>query len=201
MTTPLKIEVGKFYRTRDGQKRRVICVDSPRKYLPVVALDEFGFLCAYTASGIYLSSKTESCLDLISPWIEAPNPGEGWRLLEGKERPLATDEIWVDLDPRWDTNHKWHLSVETAEAVQKRGIFFRRRIRPVVDWAAMPKWAQWVAQHQSGTWCWFDSKPKAHDSAWYQSVNGLFGGIPNDHSPTFTGSWKDSLVSREEAGR
>ena len=31
---------------------------------------------------------------------------------------------------------------------------------PVVDWAAMPAWARWVAQNADGSWWWFVKKPE-----------------------------------------
>lgn len=209
MTTPLKIEVGKFYKTRDGKKRRVICVDSPRKDLPIVALDELGFLSAYTARGIYLSSQSESCLDLISPWIEAPNPGEGWRLLGDDEQVLESDDLHA-IGYAWvKHNHTGRSVAAVREVVKNSGfsdvaesIFFRRRIRPVVDWSAMPKWAQWVAMDEDGDWFWFVGKPRPGFHHWMpENTSSLQQVIPPAYSPTFTGSWKDSLVSREEAGR
>ena len=69
--------------------------------------------------------------------------------------------------------------------------------RPVVDWSVMPAWAKWVAVDKSGTWCWYTDEPSINDRH-YVVDNGIYGTIPREHAPTYTGDWKNSLVGRPE---
>ena len=66
----MKIELGKTYKTRDGLKARVICVD--RKFDdPVVALffmGDYESIGTFRADGRYCSE--ESGTDLIEEWRE-----------------------------------------------------------------------------------------------------------------------------------
>lgn len=69
----MKFEVGKLYKTRDGRKARVICVDS--KYIdhPIVALVESKSagedLYQFKSDGKWVALG-ESDLDLIAEWKE-----------------------------------------------------------------------------------------------------------------------------------
>lgn len=67
--------------------------------------------------------------------------------------------------------------------------------KPVVNWAAMPAWAKWVAMDEDGHWWWFDKKPREL-STWWEEDGGYCGRIPVSHVPSFTGDWRDSLVER-----
>jgi hypothetical protein len=72
----MKIELNKTYRTRDGRKARVICVDRRSDY-SIVALISPGLNNAVEDVFIYLSdgicSATEDLpLDLISEWVDKP---------------------------------------------------------------------------------------------------------------------------------
>ena len=64
---PLKIEVGKFYKTRDGRKAFVyakIGIDCPYTFCVVKA----GKLDAYNVNEEGKQAADEQPLDLISPW-------------------------------------------------------------------------------------------------------------------------------------
>lgn len=145
--TPLVIEAGKCYRTRDGRKARVLCTD--RKVmgkLTVVALVDFGSyeeVQHIRSNGRYQGAEAESDIDLIAPWVDAP----------------------------------------------------------VVDWAAMPAWANWVAQNKESGWFGYPNDPKICEDAdmWLMSGSqvGCFH-IPESHAPSFSGNWRDSLVQRPE---
>lgn len=68
---------------------------------------------------------------------------------------------------------------------------------PVVDWDAMPGWANWVAQCDNGEWRWFVAKPVQLDlgfSSFYGQTD--YGIIPPLHCPESTGNWRDSLCER-----
>lgn len=69
----MKIELNKFYRTRDGRKARVICVDSKSDY-PIIALIERDDLnersAEFSSEGNIFRDNSESRLDLVSEWTE-----------------------------------------------------------------------------------------------------------------------------------
>ncbi len=193
----LIIKLNHLYRTRDGRKARVVCVDRKGEQ-PIVALLKDGSTddCCrlFTAEGKYWPySEKEQPEDLLSPWVDKPEVGEGFRLLEGDELPLASDEIWWK-GYHW-SNHSWHYAgdKETAAQGQARGIFFRRRTTPLVDWSAMPRWAKWVAMDANGEWFTYAIKPTQREG--YFS-GGSVGSIPEPFEPSFTGPWTASLVER-----
>jgi hypothetical protein len=56
-------------------------------------------------------------------WLEKPDPGEGYRLLERfpDEPKLGTDEFWSEMDKKWKL-------VATGSGPQEDCIWYRRRI-------------------------------------------------------------------------
>jgi hypothetical protein len=68
-----------YWRTRAGDKVRVICVDAPGDE-PVVALGHRGGLYTYLADGVYYSDRSLSGSDLIAPWVDPPAVRECWGL-------------------------------------------------------------------------------------------------------------------------
>lgn len=77
MTT--KITLG-YWKNRDGEKVRVICVDKPGSY-PVVACTESGDITTHTADGEW--SDDISFRDLIAPWTDPPKVWECWAVSRG----------------------------------------------------------------------------------------------------------------------
>ena len=76
----MKIEVGKTYKTRDGRKARVICVDRLGPHDTVVALvrgSAYENVICYPPEGFYDSTE-ESPEDLVEEWRE---PLEVWGLV------------------------------------------------------------------------------------------------------------------------
>ena len=70
-TEPLKLEVGKFYKTRNGRKAFVYAkTDSEPYHCWAVIIDssDVGTFCC-TANGVYTVDK-ESEKDLVAPWEE-----------------------------------------------------------------------------------------------------------------------------------
>lgn len=68
----MKIELGKFYRTRCGHKARVICVDRRGSLFPIVALvDDDGFedMNYYYDDG-RICHVEEKSVDIIEGWAE-----------------------------------------------------------------------------------------------------------------------------------
>jgi hypothetical protein len=71
----MKIEVGKFYKTRDGRKARIYAVDG-RDYTKIHgAVFEDGGWASLTwfENGIFYIDGKEYVLDLVSEW-EEPKP-------------------------------------------------------------------------------------------------------------------------------
>jgi len=66
--------------------------------------------------------------------------------------------------------------------------------RPVVNWSALPKWYQAVAQVSDGVWFAFRDKPERTVFGWVGAGESIL--IPPDYAPHFTGDWRDSLVER-----
>jgi hypothetical protein len=65
----VKIETGKTYLTRDGERVRVLCTDRPDDVYPVIGMAESGWVTSYTESGRYLRDAADSLHDLVG---EAP---------------------------------------------------------------------------------------------------------------------------------
>lgn len=70
----MKIEVGKFYKTRDGRKVRIYAMDAGGNY-PVhgAILDSDGtwFMENWYGEGLFLKSHEEECHnDIVSEWDE-----------------------------------------------------------------------------------------------------------------------------------
>jgi hypothetical protein len=59
-------------------------------------------------------------------WLDKPDPGEGWRLLEKfpDEPKLTTDEFFETFDNKW-------TQVGDTGSIQYHGVWYRRRIEPV----------------------------------------------------------------------
>lgn len=74
----MKIELGKCYRTRDGRKARVICVDR-KGPTPVIALVDDGWIelsYAFHQCGDFIHSLGGGhSYDLVSEWIDYPPKG------------------------------------------------------------------------------------------------------------------------------
>lgn len=64
---PLKIEVGKFYETRGGEKARCYYADEKVAYFTIDG--QCSFFSGYIA-GNYFSDKEPSKYDIICPWEE-----------------------------------------------------------------------------------------------------------------------------------
>jgi hypothetical protein len=108
----MKIEKGKYYKTRGGEKVEVLTTE--RKGLqPVVAMCEDGTLIVLYQNGAIWNDKSESEFDIISEWtdpVEIPwsdypawykwiamdNSGK-WFGYYGKKPKLSSD-IWRDSD-------------------------------------------------------------------------------------------------------
>ena len=129
--------------------------------------------------------------------------GPGWYWVEGTNQPLFLFSKNGRL-----TSMLYVENIGVRESTTSCGEPFkiianipRPITRPVVDWSVMPAWAKWVAQGYTG-WFWFTEKPTAQDDVESycntEESGSEFGFIPEEHEPTYTGDWKNSLVGRPE---
>lgn len=71
----MTIRLGKYYRTRGGNKARVICLDVAGNAYPTLVLIDNGYyesIYSMTTDGRMPSGNIEDEHDLISEWIEKP---------------------------------------------------------------------------------------------------------------------------------
>lgn len=96
----MNIELNKCYRTRDGRKARIICVDRNTLY-PIVALVPDPVpevLVSYTRiGGISPDDSYEDPKDLVSEWVDSP----------GMDRSVlpawANKAVAMDSDGQWNS--------------------------------------------------------------------------------------------------
>jgi hypothetical protein len=67
----MKIELGKFYKTRQGLRARVVCVDAPSRQSVVVVLED-GQVYTCSKIGCYYCPEHPNACDLIAPWHQIP---------------------------------------------------------------------------------------------------------------------------------
>jgi hypothetical protein len=100
---------------------------------------------------------------------------------------------------------KWKLIAHTKDGTFNTGdrglydIISEWVETPVVNWAAMPSWAEWVAMDSDNAWYWFTEEPSLRGNGTWLGVGGGF--IPKQFNPAFTGIAKDSLTQRPAPGR
>lgn len=123
----IKIEEGKFYKTRDG-----------RKVGPMYGRTYGGFCDRsqtithqpWNEGGSFLSSKFPSPLDLVSEWIDTPSPiqevtvkKEIVQVVETKEKKLVPGRYgYLKIEESYDV---FYVSVHTLAAFPKFADKFR----------------------------------------------------------------------------
>jgi len=130
----LKFEVGKYYRTRNGDK--VICLTNTLRgpYKIMFQLNEDTFTTTIT--------------------------GENWAGCSNKPKDIISE--WVE--------------------------------KVIVDWSAMPAWAEFAAMNADGTWYWYTNEPKFENGFW--NANFKKGNIPVKYAPEFKGKAEYSLTKK-----
>lgn len=122
----MKLEINTFYKTRDGRKARVICVDakSQNGMYPIVALiesagDETSY--HYATSGAYCHFWKEHILDLLTEWTEPPT--FDWSKLPAWATHAAQDDeggwYWYDRKPTL-SDGGWYNEGEECGEIPKR---------------------------------------------------------------------------------
>lgn len=95
-----------------------------------------------------------------------------------KDRP---DLVWgITTIPHWD----WF------------NFDYRVNPNPVVNWDAMPGWANWVAKDSLERWHWYKVKPELTASYWFGKC--FCGQIPNEYAPKYAGTkpWHELIIER-----
>jgi hypothetical protein len=98
----MKIEVGKFYRTRDGRKARIYAVDGREgSNIHGAVLNEIGWITStWAITGQWIAAESDR--DLISEWIDKPEVD--WSVMPKWAEWVAMDEdgkwIWFLGEPR-----------------------------------------------------------------------------------------------------
>lgn len=72
----MKIEVGKFYKTRDGRKARIYAVDGrvhDERIHGAIWDNGFG-LCGWAEDGSFYGDHSVSENDLVPEWEDPPEP-------------------------------------------------------------------------------------------------------------------------------
>lgn len=78
-------------------------------------------------------------------------------------------------------------------------IDYRVKPNPVVNWDAMPAWANAVAMDESGVWSWYEKKPEQMGSRYHITPAGCISGqIPDEYAPKYAGTkpWHDLIIER-----
>ena len=89
-------------------------------------------------------------------WLERPDPGPGWRLLDKfpDEPKLATDETWNSDGQMWvpitkengkqDPTVWYRRRIEPVEPVDSKPVLIRRRVVEIGDEFKLPNGRVWV---------------------------------------------------------
>ena len=72
---------------------------------------------------------------------------------------------------------------------------YRVNHNPVVNWDAMPAWANAVAKCHDDRWAWFAVKPP---SCVMDEIVGMWGHIPPEYAPKYAGTkpWYKLIIER-----
>lgn len=124
--------------------------------------------------------------------IYATDGGDTKNLIHGAI--LKQDDSW--LSQCWHAGGKYFNKCQCDDDIVSEWID-----APVVNWSAMPAWANFVAKDSDGAWFWYSYRPnyRVSDGNWEgdQPIESrTWGAIPIVFSPTFTGPWTASLVER-----
>lgn len=106
----MKIEAGKYYRTRDGRKARVLCTDHVKLNYPVAG-SIGGELYSWTGEGEFYRG-TINIIDLVAEWIDKPELPPGVVLPSWANKAMAMDE-----------SGRWHCFSHTPEIYDIEWVF------------------------------------------------------------------------------
>jgi hypothetical protein len=89
----MKIEKGKFYKSRNGQKWEALITERNGK-INIVAMGEDGSVIVLHQNGALWDDKTESSFDLIAEWTEPVD-------IPWSDYPTWCKWVAMDADRRW----------------------------------------------------------------------------------------------------
>ena len=95
-TNSIVIETGKYYRTRNNYKVRILTTERRHSYPAVGLLDCRGVdeLHSWSLEGRWFSSTTENDLDLIKEWYDPP-------VVDWSAMPAWARWVAQDADGNW----------------------------------------------------------------------------------------------------
>ena len=90
----MKIEKGKFYKSRNGQKWEVLTTNRNSEDYPIVAISEDGEIESFSINGHIIIDNDDDDFDLIAEWTE---PVE----IPWSDYPTWCNWVAMDKDGRW----------------------------------------------------------------------------------------------------
>ena len=119
------------------------------------------------------------------------------KLTNPEARELAAFVAAIPDDPEQYPPAFLAYKAEIVAALKARGIVHPAKpASPIVNWSAMPAWANWVAMDKNRNWWWYKTKLDILITFWGVELGHH---IPPSYAPTFTGNWQDSLVERPKS--
>jgi hypothetical protein len=95
-----------------------------------------------------------------------------------------------------DGGIEWHIDWGDVPRWNWPEFDYRVSPNPVVNWDAMPAWANWVAMEKDGQWCWHEKEPQLSDDIW--ASGPIEGFIPSEYAPKYAGTqpWHNLIIER-----
>ena len=123
----MKLEVGKTYKTRAGCKAVVFSMEGHEQeaigYIELPT-NKRHVTAEWFSDGTFYMDKREAANDIVAEWIDLPDPGEGWRLLEVGEKLQEGDQFYNSVADWVEACLTW------SGGIVCEGKFYRRRIAP-----------------------------------------------------------------------
>lgn len=208
-----KITKPGFYRQRNGGKAEVFAECGQWWY----GVDTDGYARRWSNRGLLNPHvNCDYAFDLVAPWTDAPDPGEGWRLLEEGEQVTSGDEYWhakkewkpVCQFPKFDSNiyvpHRRRVRPPFRISDKGPGLYATRdgRTAKVTEkCTTLRPWHGTVANY-TGRFCW-------HDDGTYQGVPGqqissdlvrYIGPLPDETPWVATSEYRQHARNHEGVG-
>lgn len=124
----MRLEVGKFYRTRDGQKAGPMDRSHLSSDVFLGAMDSFSERRAWYGDGAWSHLKDDNALDLIAEWSEPSSPSGAVETITTKHikaglygrinvgTEVESPRIWIE----WTNHH----SCATAPELRSAAVLF-----------------------------------------------------------------------------
>ena len=75
---------------------------------------------------------------------------------------------------------------------------YRVSPNPVVNWDAMPAWANFVFKSKDGDWWWCTHRPSLEGNSWGWQMGSIASYMPPEHAPKYAGTkpWNELIIER-----